>query len=260
MRKPAHPMAVWLQISVCWRARRRSVEARVTPARPARRWPWRSPAGPPAAPAATRDGAVQDRQGRGRGRRSPAEVALGERAAADQHGQLQQRPGRAGTIRTASQAAARTARVPLSHRLGRRCRRRGARPTTWIAAERVGARCSRPQARRLASAWVGGAIAVAAPTSPSFGLGRRITWVSWAWPPMTWSMSWWQSHQTGIPKGGVVALSVHGVGGDDHTGKVQAGKQRLELRDLIGCRAHLALGEHGPVVVVQRSQQVDLVA
>jgi hypothetical protein len=107
---------------------------------------------------------------------------------------------------------------------------------------------------------VGGAIAVAAPTSPSFGLGWRITWVSWAWPPMTWSMSWWQSHQTGIPKGGVVALSVHGVGGDDHTGKVQAGKQRLELGDLIGCRAHLALGEHGPVVVVQRSQQVDLVA
>lgn len=66
---------------------------------------------------------------------------------------------------------------------------------------------------------VGGAIAVAAPTSPSFGLGWRITWVSWAWPPMTWSMSWWQSHQTGIPKGGVVALSVHGVGGDDHTGR-----------------------------------------
>jgi hypothetical protein len=64
----------------------------------------------------------------------------------------------------------------------------------------------------------------------------------------------------GIPKGGVVALGVHGVGGDDHTGKVQAGKQRLELGDLIGCRAHLALGEHGPVVVVQRSQQVDLVA
>ena len=44
------------------------------------------------------------------------------------------------------------------------------------------------------------------------------------------------------------------------TTRERSGKQRLELGDLIGCRAHLALGEHGPVVVIQRSQQVDLVA
>jgi hypothetical protein len=61
-------------------------------------------------------------------------------------------------------------------------------------------------------------------------------------------------------EGGVVALGVQRVGGDQRTGKVQAGQQRPELGDLVGRRRHLALGEHGPVVVVQRCQQVDLVA
>jgi hypothetical protein len=59
---------------------------------------------------------------------------------------------------------------------------------------------------------------------------------------------------------GVVALGVHGVGRDDHLGEVHTGKQRLEGGDLVGRRAHLALGEHGAVVVVQRCQQVHLVA
>jgi hypothetical protein len=59
---------------------------------------------------------------------------------------------------------------------------------------------------------------------------------------------------------GVVALGVQRVGGDDRTGKVQAVKQRLELGDLVGGGGHLALGEHGAVVVVQRCQQVHLVA
>jgi hypothetical protein len=59
---------------------------------------------------------------------------------------------------------------------------------------------------------------------------------------------------------GVVALGVHGVGGDDRTGKVQAGQQRLERGDLVGGGGHLALGEHGAVIVVQRCQQVHLVA
>jgi hypothetical protein len=53
---------------------------------------------------------------------------------------------------------------------------------------------------------------------------------------------------------------VQRVGGDDHTGKIQAVKQGLEGGDLVGGGGHLALGEHGPVVGVQRSQQVDLVA
>jgi hypothetical protein len=59
---------------------------------------------------------------------------------------------------------------------------------------------------------------------------------------------------------GVVALGVHGVGGDDHAGEVQAGQQRLELGDLVGGGGHLALGEHGAVVVVQSGQQAHLVA
>ena len=59
---------------------------------------------------------------------------------------------------------------------------------------------------------------------------------------------------------GVVALGVQRVGGDQRTGKVQAGQQRLELGDLVGRRGHLALGEHGAVMVVQRCQQVHLVA
>jgi len=52
----------------------------------------------------------------------------------------------------------------------------------------------------------------------------------------------------------------NGVGRDDHAGEVQAGQQRLELGDLVGGGGHVALGEHGPVVVVQRCQQVHLVA
>jgi hypothetical protein len=61
-------------------------------------------------------------------------------------------------------------------------------------------------------------------------------------------------------KAGVVALSVQRIGRDDHTGKVEAGQQWPKQRDLVGVCGHVALGEHGPVVVVQRCQQVHLVA
>jgi hypothetical protein len=61
-------------------------------------------------------------------------------------------------------------------------------------------------------------------------------------------------------KAGVVALGVQRIGRDDHTGKVEVGQQWRKQRDLVGGGGHLALGEHGPVVVVQRCQQVHLVA
>jgi DNA-binding CsgD family transcriptional regulator len=50
-------------------------------------------------------------------------------------------------------------------------------------------------------------------------------------------------------KAGVVALGVQRIGRDDHTGKVEAGQQWPKQRDLVGVCGHVALGEHGPVVV-----------
>jgi hypothetical protein len=61
-------------------------------------------------------------------------------------------------------------------------------------------------------------------------------------------------------EGGVVALGVQRVGRDHDTGKVQAGQQRLEGGHFTRRAVDLALGEHGAVMVVQRRQQVHLVA
>jgi hypothetical protein len=55
---------------------------------------------------------------------------------------------------------------------------------------------------------------------------------------------------------GVVALGVHGVGGDHHPGEVQAGQQRLELRDLVAAGVDLALGQHRSIGVVHDGQQL----
>jgi hypothetical protein len=55
---------------------------------------------------------------------------------------------------------------------------------------------------------------------------------------------------------GVVALGVHGVGGDHHPGKVQADQHVLELRDLVAGGVDLALGQHGGVGVVHDGQQL----
>jgi hypothetical protein len=61
-------------------------------------------------------------------------------------------------------------------------------------------------------------------------------------------------------EGGVVALGVERVGGDHDAGQVQAGQQRLEGGYFTRRAVDLALGEHGAVMVVQRCQQVHLVA
>jgi len=58
----------------------------------------------------------------------------------------------------------------------------------------------------------------------------------------------------------VVALGVQRVGGDHDAGEVQAGQQRLEGGHFTRRAVDLALGEHGAVMVVQRCQQVHLVA
>jgi hypothetical protein len=49
---------------------------------------------------------------------------------------------------------------------------------------------------------------------------------------------------------------VHGVGRDYHPGKVQAVKQRLELRELVAGGVDLALGQHRDVGVVHDGQQL----
>jgi hypothetical protein len=59
---------------------------------------------------------------------------------------------------------------------------------------------------------------------------------------------------------GVVALGVRRVGGDHHTGKVQAGQQRRKHRDLVGGGGHVPLGDHAAVVVARRCQEMHLVA
>jgi hypothetical protein len=58
----------------------------------------------------------------------------------------------------------------------------------------------------------------------------------------------------------VVALGVQRVGGDHHTGKVQAGQQRRKHRDLVGGGGHVPLGDHAAVVVARRCQEMRLVA
>jgi hypothetical protein len=55
---------------------------------------------------------------------------------------------------------------------------------------------------------------------------------------------------------GGVGVGVEGVGGDDHAGEVEAGQQRGEGGDLLGCAADLALGQHRAAGVVHTGQQV----
>ena len=56
--------------------------------------------------------------------------------------------------------------------------------------------------------------------------------------------------------GGVAALGVQGVRGDEGVGDVQAVQQRSERRYLVGLSVHAGLGEHCPGGGVERSEQV----
>ena len=56
--------------------------------------------------------------------------------------------------------------------------------------------------------------------------------------------------------GGVAALGVHGVRGDDRTGDVDAVQQHGEPGNLIRFDAHLHLAQDGAVSMIQGSQQV----
>jgi hypothetical protein len=55
---------------------------------------------------------------------------------------------------------------------------------------------------------------------------------------------------------GVLALSVHGVGGHHPPGKVQALQQRLEPGDLVGLGVRVGLGQDATAAVVHHCQQV----
>ena len=55
---------------------------------------------------------------------------------------------------------------------------------------------------------------------------------------------------------GVLALGVHGVGGDHGAGEVHAVQQRLEPGDLVGGGVHLGLGQDRVAGVVHRREQV----
>jgi hypothetical protein len=57
---------------------------------------------------------------------------------------------------------------------------------------------------------------------------------------------------------GVLTLGVHGVGGQDPPGQVQALQQRLEPGDLVGLGVDVDLGQDAAAGVVHRGQQVDL--
>jgi hypothetical protein len=51
---------------------------------------------------------------------------------------------------------------------------------------------------------------------------------------------------------GMLALSVHGVGGDDLAGQVQVLQERLEPSDLVGLGVHLGLVQDRTAAVVHR--------
>jgi hypothetical protein len=55
-------------------------------------------------------------------------------------------------------------------------------------------------------------------------------------------------------------VGVQRIGGDHHTGQVQAGQQRPQPGNLARRAIDLPLGQHGPGGLVQRGQQVDLPA
>jgi hypothetical protein len=57
---------------------------------------------------------------------------------------------------------------------------------------------------------------------------------------------------------GMLALSVHGVGGDDLAGQVQVLQERLEPSDLVGLGVHLGLVQDRTAAVVNRREQVHL--
>ncbi|KUO00026.1 hypothetical protein AQJ67_24460 [Streptomyces caeruleatus] len=60
---------------------------------------------------------------------------------------------------------------------------------------------------------------------------------------------------------GVLALGVHGVAGDDHSGQVGHGLQReLEAGDFVRLFLHVQLGQDQAGSVVQGCEQVDLTA
>jgi hypothetical protein len=50
----------------------------------------------------------------------------------------------------------------------------------------------------------------------------------------------------------MLALSVHGVGGDDLAGQVQVLQERLEPSDLVGLGVHLGLVQDRTAAVVHR--------
>ena len=56
--------------------------------------------------------------------------------------------------------------------------------------------------------------------------------------------------------GGVAALGVHGVRGDDRPGDVDGLQQDGEHRDFVGLRSYLHLAQDGAMNMIEGSQQV----
>jgi hypothetical protein len=59
-----------------------------------------------------------------------------------------------------------------------------------------------------------------------------------------------------VQPGGVVALGVQSVGGDDRVGQVDSVQKRGEHGDFVRLRCHLDLPEHDTGRMVERGQQV----
>jgi hypothetical protein len=82
-------------------------------------------------------------------------------------------------------------------------------------------------------------------------------------PVQVWLVLLDREHVTRLVLGqpaGVFALGVQSVGGDDRPGQVESGQQRLEPGDFVGFTIDVGLREHHPGVLVDRGQQMHLIA